>query len=87
MRIAGAQLNLIVGDLAGNRDRLLAAMAEAESGGADLLLTPELAVTGYPPEDLVHRTGFVEGNLEVLSELAAAAGSMTTIVSGFRVSY
>ncbi|MDH3730117.1 MAG: NAD+ synthase [Acidimicrobiia bacterium] len=80
MRVAGAQLNLTVGDLAGNRDLLLDAMARAQEGGADILLTPELAVTGYPPEDLVHRAGFVERNLEVLHELAAAAGPMTTLV-------
>ena len=80
MRVAGAQLNLVVGDIAGNRDRILEAMAEAESRGADMLLTPELAVTGYPPEDLVHRDGFVERNVEALNEIAAAAGAMTTVV-------
>ncbi len=80
MRVAGAQLNLTVGDLDGNRALLLDAMTEAQQGGADVLLTPELAVTGYPPEDLVYRTGFVERNLEVLNDLAEASGEMATLV-------
>jgi NAD+ synthase (glutamine-hydrolysing) len=80
MRVAGAQLNLTVGDLAGNRDLILDAMAQAEELGADILLTPELAITGYPPEDLVYRAGFVERNLEILQELAMASGTMATVV-------
>jgi NAD+ synthase (glutamine-hydrolysing) len=82
LRVAGAQLDLIVGDLAGNRDRILDAMVRAEEQDADVLLLPELAVTGYPPEDLLHRADFVAANLEILDELAAAARS-TTVVVGF----
>jgi NAD+ synthase (glutamine-hydrolysing) len=80
MKIVGAQLNLIVGDLEGNRDRILSAMEAAEDLGADLLLTPELAITGYPPEDLVHRASFVDRNLEMLEQIAAASRRVTTIV-------
>ena len=55
IRVAGGQLNLTVGDVEGNVERILSAMAWAEDLQADVLLLPELAVTGYPPEDLVLR--------------------------------
>ena len=55
MRLALAQINTTVGDLDGNRDRIVARLAEARDAGADLVLFPELAVTGYPPEDLLLR--------------------------------
>ena len=80
MRIAGAQLNLVVGDLEGNEARIVAAMDWAESEGADVLLLPELAIPGYPPEDLIHRSGFVEGNLAVLERLAKRSASTVTVV-------
>jgi len=80
MRIAGAQLNLTVGALDANEKLLGDAMDWAESAGADVLLLPELAVTGYPPEDLVLRFGFVEDNLDVVRRLAARSGRCTTIV-------
>ena len=59
MRLALAQINTVVGDLDGNRDRIVRRLAEARDEGADLVLFPELAVTGYPPEDLLLRPGFV----------------------------
>ena len=59
MRLALAQINTIVGDLDGNRDLILARLEEAREPGADLVLFPELAVTGYPPEDLLLRPSFV----------------------------
>ena len=59
MRIALAQIDPVVGDLAGNRDLILARLEDAKAAGADLALFPELAVTGYPPEDLLLRPGFV----------------------------
>ncbi len=82
MRIAGAQINLTVGALDANEARIAEAMDWAEGEGADVLLLPELAVTGYPPEDLVLRLAFVEDNLDVVRRLAARSGS-TTIVVGF----
>ena len=59
MRLALAQINTVVGDLDGNRDRILARLEEAREAGADLVLFPELAVTGYPPEDLLLRPSFL----------------------------
>ena len=59
MRLALAQINTIVGDLDGNRERILPRSPRRASAGADLVLFPELAVTGYPPEDLLLRPGFV----------------------------
>ena len=53
MRLALAQINSVVGDLDGNRDRIVARIVDAEEAGADLVVFPELAVTGYPPEDSV----------------------------------
>src|SRR5437868_2128628 len=66
MRVALAQINTVVGDLDGNRDRILARLEEAREEGADLVLFPELAVTGYPPEDLLLRPGFVRAAGETL---------------------
>jgi NAD+ synthase (glutamine-hydrolysing) len=80
IRVAGAQINLVVGDLDGNVERILAAMAWAEDRQADVLLLPELAVTGYPPEDLLLRRGFVEANTHSLYRLASRAGETTTVV-------
>jgi NAD+ synthase (glutamine-hydrolysing) len=80
MRIAGAQVNLRVGDLDGNEELISDCMAWAEEGGADVLLLPELAVTGYPPEDLVLRMAFVEDNLDVIRRLAARSGRCTSVV-------
>ena len=59
MRLALAQINTTVGDLDGNRERILARLEEARGPGADIVLFPELAVTGYPPEDLLLRPSFV----------------------------
>ena len=59
MRIALAQMNTVVGDLEGNRRRILERLDEARAAEADLVLFPELAVTGYPPEDLLLRPGFL----------------------------
>jgi NAD+ synthase (glutamine-hydrolysing) len=80
--VAGAQIGLIVGDVAGNATRIEQSMAWADEMDADVLLLPELAVTGYPPEDLVLREGFVDANLEALDRLAARSGE-TAVVVGF----
>ncbi|MRS11693.1 MAG: NAD+ synthase [Actinobacteria bacterium] len=71
MRIALAQINATVGDIDGNLDRCLKAVAEAE--GVDLVLFPELALTGYPPEDLLARPDFVDRALGALDRFAAEA--------------
>ena len=58
LKIAVAQINCTVGDIAGNARRILDAATQAHAAGADLLLTPELALCGYPPEDLLLRPDF-----------------------------
>jgi NAD+ synthase (glutamine-hydrolysing) len=80
LRVAGAQVNLTVGDITGNEERIAAAMARASEAGADVLLLPELAISGYPPEDLVLRRDFVEANIAALRRLARSTGRMTTVV-------
>ncbi len=80
IRVAGAQVNLRVGDIPGNEAIIADAIAKAEKADADVLVVPELALTGYPPEDLVHRHDFVEANLGALERLADLATTVTVIV-------
>jgi len=72
MRLALAQLNPLIGDIEGNADRILAAAQQAADHGADLLLTPELALWGYPPRDLLLRPALLQRQQEQLEALAAA---------------
>jgi len=80
MRVALAQLNAVVGDLAGNRAKILDALAEARGVGADIVVFPELATTGYPPEDLLLRPGFVRAARESLEEIALATDGIVALV-------
>jgi NAD+ synthase (glutamine-hydrolysing) len=80
MRLALAQMNTVVGDLDGNRARILERLAEAREAGADLVVFPELAVTGYPPEDLLLRPAFVRAAEDSLHEIARAARDVTALV-------
>ena len=80
LRVAACQVNVVVGDLDGNVDCILAALEKAEAAGADVAVFPELAVTGYPPEDLLLKPGFVEDNLEALHKLAARTGRCAAVV-------
>ena len=80
MRLALAQINTTVGDLDGNRERILARLAEAKEAGADVVLFPELAVTGYPPEDLLLRPSFVEAAGESLAQIAREARGIVAFV-------
>jgi NAD+ synthase (glutamine-hydrolysing) len=80
LRLALAQLNVVVGDLDGNRGRILASLAEAREAGADLVVFPELAVTGYPPEDLLLRPGFIRAAQQTLEEVARAATDVVAFV-------
>ncbi|MFZ0627214.1 MAG: NAD+ synthase [Acidimicrobiia bacterium] len=80
IRVAGAQMNLCVGDLPGNESKILEAIDWAEEQRADVLLLPELAVNGYPPEDLVLRADFVSSGLDVLERLAERSASTTIVV-------
>src|SRR6266576_3193770 len=69
MKIGFAQINPTVGDLRGNFAKIVAAYEQLAREGADLVLTPELAITGYPPKDLLFKSRFVPDNLEMLSQL------------------
>src|ERR687887_1465163 len=80
MRLALAQINSVVGDLEGNRDRVLARLEEAKEAGADLVLLPELVVTGYPPEDLLLRPSFVRAAERTLNEIARATRGLVALV-------
>ncbi len=80
MKIALAQINTTVGDLSGNEALICAAYERGVDAGADLVVLPELAVTGYPPRDLLLKSGFVENNLEVIKRLTAAAGETGLLV-------
>jgi NAD+ synthase (glutamine-hydrolysing) len=80
MRLALAQINPVVGDLDGNRELILAQIEEARTAGADVVLLPELAVTGYPPEDLLLRPGFVRAARASLERIAAATRDIVALV-------
>jgi NAD+ synthase (glutamine-hydrolysing) len=80
MRVAIAQLNQVVGDLSGNAARILEAAAEARRGGAQLLITAELSLCGYPPEDLLLRPAFLSACADELSRLAARVERVTVLV-------
>lgn len=83
VRVALGQINVTVGDLGGNVDRMVEMAARASDAGADLVCFPELAVTGYPPEDLVLRPEFVDDNLEAVDELARRTAAGCAVLTGF----
>jgi NAD+ synthase (glutamine-hydrolysing) len=80
MRLALAQMNTVVGDLDGNRERILARLEEARAADADLVLFPELAVTGYPPEDLLLRPGFLRAARASLESIAGATTGLAALI-------
>ena len=80
MRLALAQVNVVVGDLDGNVEAIVSSVREAERSGADLVVLPELAVTGYPPEDLLLRPGFVRAAREAVDEVARACTGTIALV-------
>jgi NAD+ synthetase len=82
MKIALAQINTTVGDLRGNSARILEFYRRGVTAGADLVMTPELAITGYPPRDLLAKHRFVDDNLRALEELAAQI-SQTALLVGY----
>jgi len=79
-RIALAQINPTVGDVPGNADRIAARMSEAKRAGAALMVTPELALSGYPPEDLLFHRGFRRRIDDALARLADAARGIDLLV-------
>ena len=80
VRVALCQINTVVGDLEGNVERILEAYERAEADGADLAVFPELAITGYPPEDLLLKPGFIAANHEALEKVAARTGRCAAFV-------
>jgi NAD+ synthase (glutamine-hydrolysing) len=80
LRIAACQLNLVVGDLTGNVAKILAAYEQAEAAGADVAVFPELAVTGYPPEDLLLKPTFVDDSQAALRHLASRTGRCVAVI-------
>ncbi|HEY8216816.1 MAG TPA: NAD+ synthase [Acidimicrobiia bacterium] len=80
VRLAAAQLDLVVGDLEGNATRILDAYDRAEDAGVDLVAFPELAITGYPPEDLLLRPAFVAQAVETLDKVAARTGRAAAVI-------
>jgi NAD+ synthase (glutamine-hydrolysing) len=80
LRISMAQINPTVGDLTGNRDKIIDAINRAKKLHADVIALPELAVTGYPPEDLVLKRQFVRDNIRTLKAVQRATKGITAIV-------
>ncbi len=80
MKIGFAQINSTVGDLRGNFEKIIEAYDELECKGAEIVLTPELAITGYPPQDLVFKSRFVPENLEMLEQLRSRLSKAALLV-------
>src|SRR5688500_571983 len=83
MRIALAQINPTVGDIAGNTRKIVEFAARAKAQGAGLVVFPELSVTGYPPKDLLLKAQFVEDNLRAVERIAAAVGPGIDVIVGY----
>ena len=80
LRIAACQLNLSVGDLLGNKEKILSAYANAQEKGSDIAVFTELAVCGYPPEDLLLKRGFVHDTQEMLKEIASHTSDCVAVL-------
>ena len=83
MRVALAQINTTVGDIEGNVGKMTEALEKAVDAGAELVAFPELAVTGYPPEDLLMRSSFIEENLQGLESFAKGVPEGVVCAAGF----
>jgi len=80
LRVAIAQINMAVGDLDGNTDKIIDRIGRAREMAADIVIFPELAITGCPPEDLLLKNGFVRRNIECLHRITGAAKDITAVV-------
>ena len=80
MKIGLAQINSTVGDFPANAKRIVNAYREALDGGAELVLVPEMALVGYPPRDLVFKSGFVDKCLQALDHLRGEIGEVPLVV-------
>ncbi|MBP7216476.1 MAG: NAD+ synthase [Candidatus Omnitrophica bacterium] len=80
IRIAIAQINPTVGDLSGNADLIIRYLKHAEGLGSDIVMFPELALTGYPPEDLLHKPKFIDDSLMMLKRLVTEVDDIGAVV-------
>ena len=80
LRVALAQMNSVVGDLTGNVERILQFMARARDAGADVVAFPEMAITGYPAEDLLFRTAFLRDNIKALNQAIEGSRGLTVVI-------
>src|SRR4030043_2265482 len=80
LRIALAQINPTIGDFEGNTSKILFCIKKAKKVGVQLVAFPELAITGYPPEDLLLKAKFIEDNLDALKKIQKNVGDITVIV-------
>jgi NAD+ synthase (glutamine-hydrolysing) len=80
MRIALGQYNFAVGDIDGNRDRIIDAIGRARSAGVSVIAFPEMALTGYPPEDLLFKPRFIDANLRGLDTIIGSTDGITAVV-------
>ena len=79
-RLALAQINSTVGDIPGNTAKIIEYVGRAREAQADLVAFPELAITGYPPEDLLFKTSFLQANVEAMQQVVAAAQGIAVVV-------
>src|SRR3990167_2106262 len=80
LRIALAQMNSAVGDLGGNVRKINGAIEQARENKVDLIAFPELAITGYPPEDLLLKPQFIQDNLKALEKVIQKTAALTAVV-------
>jgi NAD+ synthase (glutamine-hydrolysing) len=80
MKIAAAQINPTVGDIAGNVEKILQHIGRAKELGAQLVVFPELSLVGYPPRDLLERASFIDQNIDALNALAAKAKDISVLI-------
>src|SRR5687768_8549886 len=83
MRIALAQTNPTIGDIAGNVRRTIEFTARAKAGGADLVVFPELSVIGYPPKDLLLKPQFIDDNLRAVQNIAQQVDGGVDVIVGY----
>ncbi len=84
-RLALAQINPTVGDITGNTARILEYLERAREAQADLVAFPELAITGYPPEDLLFKPSFLQANVEAMQQVVAASAGIAVVVGYVQV--
>jgi len=80
IRVSVAQLNLTVGDLNGNTEKIIESIKKAENLNSDVIIFPELSITGYPPEDLLLKSKFIQDNLKKLEEIKKEVNNIIAIV-------